>query len=104
FATTASYSVSSSYAYNADLLDGKDSSTFATTGSNIFVGNQTVTGSLFTSGSNTLIGSTTLTGSLRITGSTIQTGNNTLIGNLRSTLKRPSNSITDNLLKLPKNA
>ena len=81
FATTASYSVSSSYAYNADLLDGKDSSTFATTGSNIFVGNQTVTGSLFTSGSNMLIGSTTLTGSLRITGSTIQTGNNTLIGN-----------------------
>ncbi len=32
------------------------------------------------------------------------TSNNTLIGNLRSTLKRPSNSITDNLLKLPKNA
>ncbi len=53
----------------------------ATTGSNIFVGNQTVTGSLSTSGSNTLIGSTTLTGSLSISGSTTQIGNNNLIGN-----------------------
>ena len=81
FATTASYVISSSYANNADLLDGKDSSTFATTGSNVFIGNQTVTGSLFTSGSNTLVGSTTLTGSFNVTGSTVQTGNNTLIGN-----------------------
>ena len=81
FATTSSYTISSSYANNADLLDGKDSSTFATTGSNVFIGNQTVTGSLSTSGSNTLIGSTALTGSLSITGSTVQTGNNTLTGN-----------------------
>jgi len=56
------------------------SASLATTGSNTFRGNQTVTGSLFTSGSNTLIGTTTLTGSLLITGSTTQTGNNTLIG------------------------
>ena len=71
-AITASYvlnAVSASYAINADFLDGKDSSVFATTGSNIFVGNQTVTGSLFTTGSNTLIGSTSLTGSLNISGS-----------------------------------
>jgi len=54
---------------------------FATTGSNIFRGNQTVTGSLFTTGSNTLIGSTTLTGSLNVSGSTTQVGNNTLLGN-----------------------
>lgn len=54
---------------------------FATTGSNIFRGDQTVTGSLFTTGSNTLIGSTTLTGSLNITGSTTQIGNNNLLGN-----------------------
>jgi hypothetical protein len=66
---------------NADLLDGKDSTVFATTGSNIFIGNQTVTGSLFTSGSNALIGTTTLTGSLNVSGSTIQVGNNTLLGN-----------------------
>ncbi len=54
---------------------------YATTGSNVFVGNQIVTGSLFTTGSNTLIGSTTLTGSFSVSGSTLQTGNNTLIGN-----------------------
>ncbi len=57
------------------------SGSFATTGSNVFIGNQTVTGSLFTTGSNTLIGSTTLTGSLNISGSTTQIGNNTLLGN-----------------------
>ena len=54
---------------------------FATTGSNIFRGDQTVTGSLFTTGSNTLIGSTTLTGSLNVSGSTTQVGNNSLLGN-----------------------
>ena len=80
-ATTASYSITSSYATNADLLDGKDSSIFATTGSNNFKGDQIVTGSLYTSGSNRLIGNTTLTGSLSISGSTIQLGNNTLAGN-----------------------
>lgn len=78
---TGSLFGTASYAVNADLLDGQDSSVFATTGSNIFRGNQTVTGSLFTTGSNTLIGSTTLTGSLNITGSTIQVGNNSLFGN-----------------------
>ena len=71
---TGSLLGTSSYAVNADFLDGRDSSVFATTGSNIFVGNQTVTGSLFTTGSNTLIGSTSLTGSLNITGSETITG------------------------------
>ena len=78
---TGSLLGTASYAINADFLDGRDSSVFATTGSNIFRGNQTVTGSLFTTGSNTLIGSTALTGSLNITGSTTQVGNNTLAGN-----------------------
>jgi hypothetical protein len=95
-AQTASYvlnAISASYALNADLFDGKDSTTFATTGSNTFIGTQTVTGSLLTSGSNTLIGNTilngtvgitgnsTLTGSLLVSGSTTQIGNNTLTGN-----------------------
>jgi hypothetical protein len=73
---TSSMSVATaSYALNADLLDGKDSSTFATTGSNIFVGNQTITGSFAVSGStlqignNNLFGNTTLSGSIVITGS-----------------------------------
>ena len=47
---TASYAlnvpVTASYANNSDLLDGKDSTIFATTGSNVFVGDQTVTGSI----------------------------------------------------------
>jgi hypothetical protein len=95
-AQTASYvlnAVSASYASNADLLDGKDSTIFATTGSNTFIGTQIVTGSLFTSGSNSLVGNTildgtigingnsTLTGSFLVSGSTTQIGNNTLIGN-----------------------
>ena len=48
-AQTASYvlnAVSASYSQNADLLDGKNSTIFATTGSNNFDGNQIVTGSL----------------------------------------------------------
>jgi hypothetical protein len=110
-ALSSSYSLFSTYATSASYYPETDpvfvskSGSLATTGSNTFIGNQTVTGSLFTSGSNTLVGntilsgsvsisgsttikgitnfsdsSTTITGSLNITGSTTQTGNNTLIG------------------------
>lgn len=103
---TSSMSVlSASYAYNADFLDGKDSTVFATTGSNTFVGSQTITGSLNVSGStvqtgnNLLIGNTVLSGSIKVSGSqtfvgdqiltgsflvsgsTTQDGDNTLLGN-----------------------
>ena len=62
FAQTASYvlnAVSSSFAAsanNANLLDGLDSTVFATTGSNTFTGTQVVSGSLrlFESASFTL--------------------------------------------------
>jgi hypothetical protein len=77
FIGTSSYSSNSS---NSDKLDGKDSSEFAITGSNIFKGNQTISGSLITTGSNKLIGDTQLTGALIISGSTVQIGNNTLNG------------------------
>jgi hypothetical protein len=43
---SASYALSSSYAVNADLLDNRDSSTFANTGSNIFVDGQYLSSSL----------------------------------------------------------
>lgn len=46
---TASYiltAISASYASNADLFDGRDSTTFAGTGSNAFIGNQVITGAL----------------------------------------------------------
>ena len=67
-ATSSLYNFSASInAFTASqvILNG----TYATTGSNIFRGNQTVTGSLFTSGSNTLVGITNLTGALNVSGS-----------------------------------
>ena len=86
YVVSSSYALLAEYANTASFYPETDpvyiaqKPTLATTGSNIFKGNQTVTGSLFTTGSNTLIGSTSLTGSLNISGSTTQTGNNTLIG------------------------
>jgi hypothetical protein len=53
FATSSSQTqtaITASYALNADLLDGRDSSVFATTGSNQFSGSQTITGSLTVTG------------------------------------------------------
>jgi len=68
YALTASFAANvpatASYATNADLLDNKDSSTFATTGSNTFVGNQIITGSLTLSSSAAINGNLNLTGSL----------------------------------------
>ena len=52
---TSSIAVSSSYASNADLFDGKDSITFATTGSNTFTATQTIIGNLFLSSSFPLV-------------------------------------------------
>jgi hypothetical protein len=70
--------------YNGDLvLDGTGTvlfniadigggglslSAFATTGSNTFIGTQTVTGSLLSSGSNALLGNTILSGTLNVQG------------------------------------
>ena len=50
-ALSSSFATTASYALDADLLDGKDSSTFATTGSNIFLGQQTIQGNILFSGS-----------------------------------------------------
>ena len=59
-------------------------SSFATTGSNIFIGNQTITGSLTLSSSAALellvIGDQTNTGSLRVTGSMALTGSLGILG------------------------
>jgi hypothetical protein len=60
----------------------------ATTGSNTFIGNQTITGSFLVSGSttqignNTLLGNTILSGSIGISGSTNIEGNTTIKGML----------------------
>ena len=74
--TTSSYTLqalSSSFAQTASYYIEKDpiftakSGSLATTGSNIFIGNQTITGSLVVSGSTTLSGSLNVSG--EITGS-----------------------------------
>jgi hypothetical protein len=69
FAQNFNPDATASYAVNADLLDGKNSSVFATTGSNQFNGNQIITGSLTISGSNTFtnIGPATFSGSVTFT-------------------------------------
>ena len=70
--------LSSSYLASSASFDTRIniiSSSYATTGSNVFKGNQTITGSFTVSGStlqignNTLLGNTTLSGSIIITGS-----------------------------------
>jgi hypothetical protein len=67
---TVTLAQSASYAENADLLDGLNSTVFATTGSNVFVGNQRITGSVILSSSLPtelqIIGDTEITGSLRL--------------------------------------
>jgi hypothetical protein len=66
---------------------------FATTGSNIFVGNQTITGSLIVSGSNTFtnIGRTELTGSVEINGDVGVYGNITSVQKTIEVLGFPTN-------------
>jgi hypothetical protein len=76
--------------------------TFATTGSNIFKGDQTITGSLSVSGSTNIYGTTNVTGSVNVSGSTgtaitanvdtivftgsyAQSGSSTIAGNLTVT-------------------
>ena len=65
---TGSLFGTSSWANNADLLDGLNSTVFASTGSNTFVGNQIITGSLILSSSIPVelqvIGNVEITGSL----------------------------------------
>ena len=63
---------------------------FATTGSNNFIGNNTVTGSLLVSGSTNLNGNTTITGSTLISGSLNISGG--ITGSLQS-LKAASGSV-----------
>ena len=85
---TGSLFGTSSYAVNADLLDGLNSTVFATTGSNTFIGNQTITGSLTISSSAAIelivVGNSVFTGSIDIVGnnnnivSPSVTGSNTL--------------------------
>ena len=85
FATTAlsaSFVQSSSFAENAGLLDGKDSTEFATTGSNIFVGNQIVTGSVILSSSADV--------ELQVIGNQSNTGSFLMSGSFRALVPQPA--------------
>ena len=55
---------------------------YATTGSNSFIGTETITGSLVVSGSNTVIGTKTITGSVFISGSKTIIGSVVITGSL----------------------
>jgi hypothetical protein len=76
-AQAVSWSVATaSYAVNAETLDGLDSTVFATTGSNVFYGNQTINGSLLLTdvSSSINIFGTELTDEHQFTGSVSITG------------------------------
>ena len=91
-AVSSSYSLFATYATTASSYAETDpvyiaqKPTLATTGSNIFRGNQTITGSLNISGSttqignNTLIGTTTLSGSILVSGSQTFNGSSSFYG------------------------
>jgi hypothetical protein len=93
-ATTASYVLQAVSASNANLLDGLDSTIFATTGSNTFRGNQIVTGSLILSSSAAV--ELTIIGNEVITGSSTATLGYT--GSLFGTASWASNAVTSSYI------
>jgi hypothetical protein len=82
YAISSSRATTSSYYAETDPIFTAKSGSLATTGSNIFIGNQTITGSVRISGSLTEIGNTTITGSLVVTGSTTHNGNISVSGSV----------------------
>jgi hypothetical protein len=97
WALSASNAITAGFASNANLLDGLDSTVFATTGSNTFVNNQTISGSLI------VTGSTSLTGSLNILGAVSAssfTGSYTgsLTGALTGTASWANNAVTSSFV------
>jgi hypothetical protein len=93
WAQSASNAITAGFASNANLLDGLDSTVFATTGSNIFKANQTISGSLIVTGSASLTGSLGILGTVSasaFTGS--HTGSFT--GSLIGTASWANNAVT----------
>ena len=74
-------SASASFASQLNTISGVTGS-YATTGSNNFIGNESITGSLNVTGSTILSGSVQVTGSQTITGSFDIAGNTTMTGSL----------------------
>jgi hypothetical protein len=76
---SSSFAVSSS---NANLLEGIRRSTLATTGSNTFIGNQTINGSLNITGSATIQGMYVGTGNGALSTTNVAVGANSLLSNV----------------------
>jgi hypothetical protein len=97
-ATSASYSnnsTSASYAANSDLLDGRDSLTFATTGSNAFVGTQNINGSVAITGSLTTTGAITAQtlNVQQVTSSIVYSSGSNVFGNSLSNTQSMTGSV-----------
>jgi len=97
-ATSASYSnnsTSASYAANSDLLDGRDSLTFANTGSNAFVGTQNINGAVAITGSLTTTGAITAQtlNVQQVTSSIVYSSGSNIFGNSVSNTQSMTGSV-----------
>jgi hypothetical protein len=97
-ATTASYALvatSSSFAANSDLLDGRDSLTFANTGSNAFVGTQNINGSVAITGSLVTTGAITAQtlNVQQVTSSIVYSSGSNIFGNSVSNTQSMTGSV-----------
>jgi len=88
----ANNAITASYVRNTDLLNGFDSTVFATTGSNIFLGNQVITGSVSILNNLTVFGSTSVQ---YVTSSQVVISSNKIILNDDDTLRFAGISIYD---------
>jgi hypothetical protein len=79
---TASNAASISQINSVTASLNSKTGSYATTGSNSFIGTETITGSLVVSGSNTVIGTKTITGSVFISGSKTIIGSVAITGSL----------------------
>jgi hypothetical protein len=97
-ATSASYALiatSASYAANSDLLDGRDSLTFANTGSNSFVGTQNINGAVAITGSLTTTGAITAQtlNVQQVTSSIVYSSGSNIFGNSVSNTQSMTGSV-----------
>jgi hypothetical protein len=97
-ATTSSFALvatSASYAANSDLLDGRDSLTFANTGSNSFVGTQNINGAVAITGSLTTTGAITAQtlNVQQVTSSIVYSSGSNIFGNSISNTQSMTGSV-----------
>ena len=97
-ATTSSFalaSTSASYSNNSDLLDGRDSLTFANTGSNSFVGTQNINGDVAITGSLTTTGAITAQtlNVQQVTSSIVYSSGSNIFGNSISNTQSMTGSV-----------